>query len=44
MRRGTSGNDSAPVELTILFSSISMPLSGVASEPVAMTMLFASTV
>ena len=37
-RFGTSGSSRAPVEETIFCSSISMPGSGVTSEPVAMTM------
>ena len=36
---GTDLSDSAPVELTIRFSSMSTPRSGATSEPVAMTML-----
>ena len=40
-RFGTSWKSSAPVELTTVFSSIVTPLSGVTSEPEAMTMLFA---
>ncbi len=42
-RFGTSGNDSAPVDDTIWRSSISMPGSVAASEPVAITMFFASS-
>ena len=34
---GTSGNDSAPVDDTMRFSSISMPFSRATSEPVAIT-------
>lgn len=42
---GTSWRSSAPVELTICFSSISIapPGKGATSEPVAMMTFFAST-
>jgi hypothetical protein len=39
---GILPSSSAPVEVTITFSSTSTPLSGDASEPVAITMFFAS--
>ena len=42
-RCGTWASDSAPVELTTRSSSISTPLSGATSEPVAMTIALAST-
>ena len=42
MRLGTFGSDSAPVDDTIAVSSISMPGSWATSEPVAMTIAFAS--
>ena len=41
-RAGTSFSSSAPVDETMRFSSISMPLSLATSEPVAMMMDFAS--
>ena len=40
-RFGTSWSSRAPVELTIVFSSIVTPLSGVTSEPLAITIDFA---
>ena len=39
---GTRSSSSAPVEVTICFSSTSTPASGTLSLPVAMTMCFAS--
>ena len=44
MRLGTFGRESAPVEETMVSSSMSMPGSRATSEPVAMTMLLASSV
>ncbi len=41
IRFGISVSSSAPVELTIVFSSIVTPLSGVTSDPEAITMFFA---
>ena len=41
---GTLPSASAPVDDTMRFSSISMPLSRVTSEPVAMTMFLVSSV
>ena len=41
---GTASSASAPVDETMRFSSISMPLSRATSEPVAITMFFVSTV
>ena len=41
---GTFSSDSAPVDDTTRFSSISMPFSRAISEPVAMTMFLVSTV
>ncbi len=41
---GTDGSDSAPVEDTMRFSSMSMPLRRATSEPVAMTIDLASSV
>ena len=38
------GSDSAPVEETIVFSSMAMPGMAATSEPVAMTMALASSV
>ena len=43
-RSGTLSSTSAPVEDTMRFSSISMPLSRATSEPVAMTMALVSSV
>ena len=43
-RAGTCASVSAPVEVTTRVSSISTPLSGDDSEPVAMTMALASTI
>ena len=44
MRFGTCGSDSAPVDETMVSSSMSMPGSRATSEPVAMTMLLVSSV
>ena len=44
MRAGTCASASAPVEETTRFSSISTPGSGLDSEPVAITIAFASSV
>ncbi len=41
---GTFSNARPPVEVTIFFSSMVRPGSGVESEPVAMTMFLAPTV
>ena len=41
---GTVVSSSAPVDDTIRFSSMSMPLSRATSEPVAMTMFLVSSV
>ena len=43
MRLGTFASDSAPVEETTAFSSMSMPGSFATSDPVAMTIAFASS-